>query len=156
MSPKAPYSSFHAPNWDSIELISNRRHSPICILNDDVLLHIFHLYRLDVQYEYNDLGGYPMSSWRGQRWWYDLVHVSRRWRDVILASPLRLDLHLVCTSDVPVADMLAHSPPLPLTVWYSSGYPCGYGTQIKGSHTRIGLEWGADTAHPRRSFIDLR
>jgi hypothetical protein len=111
-----PYSSFRAPIWDSIEPISSRRHSPICILNDDVLLNIFHLYQLDVQDEYE---GYPMSSWRGQRWWYKLAHVSRHWRYVILGSPLRLDLHLVCTYGVPVADMLAHSPPLPLTVLYT-------------------------------------
>jgi hypothetical protein len=38
---------------------------------------------------------------------------------VILESPSGLDLHLVCTFGVPVADMLAHSPPLPLTLWYS-------------------------------------
>jgi hypothetical protein len=98
-----------------IEPISNRRHSPI--LNDDVLLNIFHLYRLDVQeYEHRD------EEWtfnlKRQRWWYKLAHVSRRWRHVILGSPSRLDLHLVCTYGVPVADMLAHSPPLPLTVLY--------------------------------------
>jgi hypothetical protein len=121
VSPRAPYSSFHAPNWDSIEPISNRRHSPIRILNDDVLLSIFHLYQLDVQDE-DELeaeDGQRTLYWECQRWWYKLAHVSRRWRYVLLGSPLRLDLHLVCTYGVPVADMLAHSPPLPLTVYYS-------------------------------------
>ena len=40
------------------------------------------------------------------------------WRCLILASPLWLDLHLLCTHGVPIADMLAHSPPLPLTIYY--------------------------------------
>jgi hypothetical protein len=29
-----------------------------------------------------------------------------------------LDLHLVCTNGVPVADMLSHSPHLPLIIYY--------------------------------------
>jgi hypothetical protein len=118
VSPEAPCSSFHAPNWNSIEPISNRQHSPIRILNNDVLLNIFHLYQLG-EYEVQDDNDLE-SGWGRQRWWYKLAHVSRRWRYVILASPLRLDLHLVCTYGVPVADMLAGSPPLPLTVFYDN------------------------------------
>jgi hypothetical protein len=57
--------------------------------------------------------------WDRQRWWYRLAQVSRKWRHLILASPIRLDIHLLCTYDVPIADMLAHSPPLPLTIWYT-------------------------------------
>jgi hypothetical protein len=56
--------------------------------------------------------------WKRQRWWYKLTQVSRRWRYLILESRSALDLHLVCTYGVPVADMLAHSPPLPLTIIY--------------------------------------
>jgi hypothetical protein len=94
----------------------NRRHSPIHILNDDVLLNIFDLYRLAelVQYEENMLN----VKWHRQRWWYKLVHVCQQWRNIILESPSRLDLHLLCTVGVPVADMLAHSPLLPLTIYY--------------------------------------
>jgi hypothetical protein len=109
---------FHVPNWHSIEPINNRRPSPICILNDDVLLNIFHLYRLGVPDEYEDRNGKQTFDWGRQRWWYMLAQVSRRWRHVILGSPSRLDLHLLCTYGVPVADMLAHSPPLPLIVSY--------------------------------------
>jgi hypothetical protein len=101
-----------------MEPINNRRHSPVFILNNDVLLNVFHLYQLDTQDKDRDPNGHSVGHWRHQRWWYELAHVSRRWRDVILASPLRLDLHLVCTYGVPVADMLACSPPLPLTVLY--------------------------------------
>jgi hypothetical protein len=62
-----------------------------------------------------------VNNWLGLRWWYKLAHVSRQWRRIILASPSLLDLQLVCTNlnKVPVADMLAHSPPLPLAIFYS-------------------------------------
>jgi hypothetical protein len=53
------------------------------------------------------------------QWWYKLAHVCRQWRYIILESPSRLHLHLFCTVGVPVADMLAHSPPLPLTIYYT-------------------------------------
>jgi hypothetical protein len=103
---------------------SNRRHSPIHVLNDDVLLNIFHLYRLADPDEY-DNGVMTLYCWHRQRWWYKLAHVCRLWRNIILESPSRLDLHLYCTNGVPVADMLAHSPPLPLTIDYSP-YQCNY------------------------------
>ncbi|KAI0247371.1 hypothetical protein BJV78DRAFT_1285605 [Lactifluus subvellereus] len=51
-----------------------------------------------------------------ERWWYKLAQVCRKWRYLILASPSRLGLRLVCTHGTPVADMLAHSPPLPLII----------------------------------------
>jgi hypothetical protein len=111
-------SLFHSPTRESIELTGNRLHSPICILNNDTLLHVFHLYQLHVQEEYSNTDGRHMIRWGRQRWWYKLVHVSRRWRYLILGSRSVLDLHLVCTYGVPVADMLAHSPPLPLTIFY--------------------------------------
>ncbi|KAH9979261.1 hypothetical protein BGW80DRAFT_1454936 [Lactifluus volemus] len=77
---------------------------------------MFDLYRLaeSDQYEENILN----VTWRRQRWWFKLVHVCRQWRNIILESPSRLDLHLLCTVGVPVADMLAHSPLLPLTIYY--------------------------------------
>jgi hypothetical protein len=83
-----------------------------------VLLNIFDLYRLaePVQYEDDTILN---VTWRRQHWWYKLAHVCRLWRNVILESPSRLDLHLFCTVGVPVADMLAHSPLLPLTIYYT-------------------------------------
>jgi hypothetical protein len=86
-------------------------------LNDDVLLHISYIYRLDIE-DGDDKNGIGYPRWGRQRWWYKLAHVSQQWRRVILAAPSLLDLHLVCTSGVPVADMLEHSPPFPLTVFY--------------------------------------
>ena len=105
-------------NPESIEPTNNRPHAPICTLNGDVLLNIFHLYRLADPDEYEDECGELTMEWYRQRWWYKLAHVCRLWRNLILGSPSRLDLHLFCTKGVPVADMLAHSPPLPLTIHY--------------------------------------
>jgi hypothetical protein len=58
-------------------------------------------------------------SWVRGRWWYTLSHVCQRWRNIILRSASYLDLSLVCTYGTPVADMLAHSPPLPLVLDYA-------------------------------------
>jgi len=46
------------------------------------------------------------------------AQVCRRWRRLILGSASHLRLCLVCTEGTPVADMLAHSPPLPLIIDY--------------------------------------
>jgi hypothetical protein len=51
------------------------------------------------------------GKWAGERWRYRL---SQRWRNLIFRSTSYLDLYLVCTNGTPVADMLAHWPPLPL------------------------------------------
>ena len=51
-----------------------------------------------------------------KRWWYTLAWVCRRWRQLILASPSYLGLSLVCRPGTPIANMLAHSPPLPLII----------------------------------------
>jgi hypothetical protein len=94
----------------------------IHILDDDSLLNIFHLYRPFLLGEdQNDGiridGG---RKWYGERWWYRLTHVCQRWRNLILKSASYLDLCLVCTHGTPVADMLAHSPPLPLVIDYEN------------------------------------
>jgi len=44
------------------------------------------------------------------------VKVCRRWRYLILGSATHLGLCLVCSRGTPVAEMLAHSPPLPLII----------------------------------------
>ena len=95
----------------------------IHILDDDSLLNIFYLYRPFFLGEgENDLrhlyGGDEI--WVQGRWWYRLAHVSQRWRNLILRSASYLALSLVCTNGTPVESMLAHSPPLPLTIDYGS------------------------------------
>jgi hypothetical protein len=105
------------PSRRAQEATSNRSHS-IHILNNDALLNIFYLYRLDIPDEEDDDDGTTTTYWDRERWWYKLAQVCRQWRYLILASPSQLDLQLVCTYGTPVADMLAHSPPLPLIIFY--------------------------------------
>ena len=83
-----------------------------CILNNDVLLGIFDWYRL-----YNTTSNKD-HDWHLERRWYKPIRVCRTWRHLILTSPNRLDLHLVCTYGTPVEDMLSRSPPLPLIIYY--------------------------------------
>jgi len=75
----------------------------IDMLPDDVFLDIFDFYRLDSIY-------YPWI-------WVSLVHVCRRWRQVIFASPRRLDLQFLCRPRTRVREMLDILPPeLPMVV----------------------------------------
>jgi hypothetical protein len=66
---------------------------------DDVLLEIFDLY----------VGENP-GAWRS------LVHVCRRWRWLVFASPRRLNVRIVCTHETPVRDLLDVWPAMPILV----------------------------------------
>ena len=77
----------------------------INMLPDDILLIIFDFYRADVM---NYVG--PTCAW------HRLVHVCRRWRHVVFASPVRLGLHIVCTERTPVRELLDIWPPLPIII----------------------------------------
>ncbi|KAH8977260.1 hypothetical protein EDB92DRAFT_823068 [Lactarius akahatsu] len=82
-------------------------------LNYDVLLKIFDWYRLYNTTDENQID----QGWNLERWWYRPIHVCRKCQ-LILSSPTRLDLHLVCTYGIPVETMLSHSPPLPIIIYY--------------------------------------
>ncbi|KAH9983233.1 hypothetical protein BJV74DRAFT_952571 [Russula compacta] len=90
----------------------------IHILNDDVLLNIFYLY-LPISLPVDEDHAYlvDVQGWH-QECWYKLAHICHRWRCLVLASASYLRLSLLCTYRMPVADMLAHSPPLPLIIDY--------------------------------------
>ena len=98
------------------------RTASIHILDDDSLLHVFYLYRPFLSGEDQDddarLAGGNEIGTRG-RWWYKPAQVCQRWRNIIFGSASYLGLFLVCTHGTPVADMLAHSPSLPLIVHYT-------------------------------------
>jgi hypothetical protein len=72
----------------------------IATLPDEILLEIFDFYGEE---HYDD-------------WWHTLVHVCRRWRNVVFASPRRLDLQLRCTRTRSVRDMLDIWPELPIII----------------------------------------
>ena len=69
------------------------------MLPDVALLEIFHLY----------VGA-------SIRPWYTLVHVCRKWRNVVFWSPKRLNLRLYCTERTPVRKTIDVWPPLPILV----------------------------------------
>jgi len=98
------------------------RTASIHILDDDSLLHVLYLYRPFLSGEDQDdnarlLGGNEIAT-RG-RWWYKPAHVCQRWRNIIFSSASYLGVFLLCTYGTPVADMLAHSPPLLLVIHYA-------------------------------------
>jgi hypothetical protein len=89
-------------------------------LDDDSLLNIFYFCRSSVFGE-DEYGFLRLGDRDDERWWYKFVQVCQRWRYLILASASHLDLSLLCTRGTPVADMLAHSPPLPLIIYHIDG-----------------------------------
>jgi hypothetical protein len=82
----------------------------IDVLPDDLLLEIF---------DYNDSKMYPLYG-LGYKTkieaWQSLVHVCRRWRNIVFGSPRRLNLQLWCTPRTPARDTLDVWPALPLIV----------------------------------------
>ena len=79
----------------------------IDVLPDDVLLGIFDFYVI------ND------PWYTGKKWtesWQSLVHVCRRWRNLVFGSPRRLNLQLYCTPETPARDTLDIWPALPLII----------------------------------------
>ena len=88
----------------------------IGILSDNILLDIFDRYRdIDDQYRLS-----PFYIWK----WQLLVNVCRRWRQIILASPRRLDLHLHCTNRIPFRKIVGNWPTIPIIVrFWSVGGP---------------------------------
>jgi F-box-like len=84
-------------------------------LPDEILLEIFHFKR--VQADRRE------GVWE----WHTLVHVCRRWRRVVFASPVRLNLELYCTDKTPVREMLHIWPELPLFIdFFDRGGPANW------------------------------
>ena len=79
----------------------------ISALPDNVLLEIFDFY-LDVfQWIHTPTGERPVP--RYEDLWHTLVHVCRRWRCVVFASPRRLNLRLLCTEKRPASGNHPHA-----------------------------------------------
>jgi hypothetical protein len=87
------------------------RNVTIGTLPDYVLLEIFSFYTDE---------SYFIETW------IILVHVCQRWRNIVFASPRRLNLQLLCDDSRPVRDLLDIWPALPISIsdsermmWYS-------------------------------------
>ncbi|KAI9435965.1 hypothetical protein H4582DRAFT_1966506 [Lactarius indigo] len=98
-----------------------KQHAKIETLPDEVLLEIFDCFRLAAATDNKASGelsaGPTWSPWE----WHRLVHVCRRWRFLVFASPHRLDLRLVYTFKRPARvrkKALDDWPTLPIAIWY--------------------------------------
>lgn len=80
-------------------------------LPDEVLLEMIDFYLDDFEIEARE--DEEIDAW------FTLVHVCRQWRYVVIASPRRLNLRLLCTRYRPVREMLGVWLVLPLAVWES-------------------------------------
>jgi hypothetical protein len=84
------------------------RMSTIDDLPENVLLDIFDFYRMT-----HTSPKSPCITWA----WHVLVHICRKWRQVVFTSPRRLGLRVCCTPVTPVRKMLDIWPPsLPITI----------------------------------------
>ncbi|KAH9169987.1 hypothetical protein EDB89DRAFT_2244339 [Lactarius sanguifluus] len=78
------------------------------MLTDNVLVEIFDFCRKDHD-----------QCPSGHVWkWHLLVHVCRRWRQIIFASPRRLHLEILCTDGTPVRKNLGIWPAIPIVMQY--------------------------------------
>ena len=74
------------------------------MLPESVLLDIFRFYKEDLDR--------PYPVWK----WHLLVHICQRWRQLVFASPLRLDLRIFCSSRNFVGKDLGIWPAFPICV----------------------------------------
>ena len=77
------------------------------MLPDDVLIEVFDFYREEYEDENLDI-----LVWG----WIILVHICRSWRQVVFASPIHLDLKILCTSGTPVRKNIGIWPALPIVI----------------------------------------
>ncbi|KAI0257892.1 hypothetical protein BC834DRAFT_976494 [Gloeopeniophorella convolvens] len=84
-------------------VVLHRRRATFDLLPENVLLDIF------ATRKYEDA-----NPWR----WDRLAHVCRTWRRVVLSSPRRLNLLLLCTYGKPVVDILDHWSGFPIFIDY--------------------------------------
>ena len=81
-------------------------------LPDIILLNIFDFWRIIE---------YPVRLWKSTWKWDRLVHVCQRWRQIVFASPNRLQIQLLCASGTPIKTHLSCWPAFPIILSYSVG-----------------------------------
>jgi hypothetical protein len=108
-SPRVPFrtlpddallETYNYKNFNTRKRVARRR-IDISALPEDALLEIFKFY---------------VDQNRHEDAWHTLVHVCRRWRYVVFASPRRLHLELRCTKESPMKTMLDVWPALPIVI----------------------------------------
>ena len=85
------------------------------VLPDDVLLTIFDFHADHISSYAVDLSEFIDEDTKIESW-HSLVHVCRRWRGLVFASPRRLNIQLCCTTRTPARETLDIWPPLPLVI----------------------------------------
>ena len=81
----------------------------IDMLPGNVLLEIFDFYT-------GDPASIIVNSFSDRWWWKTLTQVCRKWRNLVFASPRRLDLRVVCSDTTPTRTSLDIWPPFPIIV----------------------------------------
>ena len=94
--------------------------SAIDMLSDDVLIHIFNLYRQELDF-------YSDSGWSWDQW-HVLAHVCQRWRHIIFTWPNHLDVRIDCASRAAAVKALDLWPALPISIHSNFRFP-NYGDQ---------------------------
>ena len=82
------------------------------MLPDELLVEIFNCHQLAIMDD-------SLGPWK----WHRLAHVCGRWRRLVFASPLRLDLQLVYTYKNPPRKSLDLWPILPISISYPKSSP---------------------------------
>jgi len=100
-----------------------------------------------------------MNTFRVTWKWQPLVHVCRRWRHVIFASPRGLDLRLVCTRRTPVQEMVDIWPAIPIIIFdqaeSSSGLPISNIIAALERHDRIFGIWLDNLTHSEMQLFSM-
>jgi hypothetical protein len=92
-------------------VIPSARVTTIDMLPDEVVLEIFDSYKRTT---YHWIAK-PLWNWQ------TLAHVCRRWRNIIFASPQRLDLRIPCTHRTPRRKYMDSWPRLPISITFFGG-----------------------------------
>ncbi|KAI0274598.1 hypothetical protein BC834DRAFT_400 [Gloeopeniophorella convolvens] len=85
-------------------------HRSIHDVPDEILLEIFDYHRIGCNIPWNYIDRMAYAAMDLSPWWYTLGTVCRRWRQVIRASPHRLDIKLQYMRGVSVKSMLENAP----------------------------------------------
>ena len=111
--------------------------SKIDKLPEEVLLEIFDSYRRVLTHDVYELREVPRHQyehllvpiyerqWNRKHGWFKLVHVCRKWRRIVLASPSRLDLSLVLIKHNPGKMQTVYTPrlpPIPIRIDYDHSF----------------------------------